>query len=94
MTGLTLWGPRSTAGYPADEPDLPAEIPIRRAFGGPLSRRMRGLGLALLTRLPSPAGFAAVKNLLVFGGGAFLPRGFNAGSALLYWWPKRGRQTE
>ena len=40
--------------------------------------------------LPILRSWAAAENLLVFGGGAFLPLGFNDGSTLLHWWPKRG----
>jgi hypothetical protein len=98
MTGITLWGPFSKSGYPADEPELPAEIHMRRALGGGPVNIVIGLALAVLAGRLRPANgvparlvrLVALENLLIFGFGAFVPLGFNDGSTLLHWWPKRG----
>src|SRR5687767_87148 len=37
MTGIRLWGVIATSVYPADEPELPATIHVRRALGGPIA---------------------------------------------------------
>jgi hypothetical protein len=88
----------STSIYPRDEPELPAEIHIRRALGGPIASFLAGLlgfGLAWLLQGNELAYllalFFAFENLLVFGLGAFIPLGFTDGSTLLEWWPRRGR---
>jgi hypothetical protein len=87
----------ATSIYPRHEPDLPAEIHIRRALGGPAASFLAGLvgfGLAWLLQSNEPAYllalFFALENLLVFGLGAFIPLGFTDGSTLLEWWPRRG----
>jgi Zn-dependent protease len=92
MNGVRLWWIFGASQYPADEPELPAAIHIRRALGGaPVSI---GLGiffgvLALLLQnsLSLPlwgllALFAGV-NLFFFGLGAFIPFGFTDGGTLL-----------
>jgi hypothetical protein len=88
----------STSIYPRDEPDLPAEIHIRRALGGPtasLLASLVGFGLVWLVQSHELAYllalFFAFENLLVFGLGAFIPLGFTDGSTLLEWWPQRGK---
>lgn len=83
--------------YPRDEPELPAEIHIRRALGGAPVSVVLGLLAALGARLVGPGGgllwwlllFVAFENIVVFGLGAFLPLGFTDGSTLLHWWGKR-----
>lgn len=84
--------------YPRDEPDLPAEIHIRRALGGaPVSIGLAIIGVLAAALLRPQGGlfyllamFFFLENLLVFGLGAFLPLGFTDGSTLQEWWPRRG----
>ena len=84
--------------YPSDEPELPAELHIKRALGGPPVSILLGLlgvtaawfwldsgGVWYLLAL-----FFGLENLLLLGLGAFVPLGFTDGSTLLIWWPKRG----
>lgn len=99
MTGVQFWGLLSRAIYPQDEPELPAEIHIRRALGGPMFSALltlfAGILLFTLRNLGGAAFWLALflflDNLLVFTIGAFIPLGFNDGSTLLYWRGKRGR---
>src|SRR4051794_37395815 len=37
MIGIQLWGVLGSSVYPADEPQLPAAVHIRRALGGPIA---------------------------------------------------------
>ena len=97
MTGLRFWTILSASVYPADEPPLPARIHIRRALGGPLASALLTLALGLLWRTVPPtrhrlhalARFAFWENLIVFTLGALVPLGFNDGSSLRHWWPRR-----
>ena len=84
MTGVRLWGVLGTSLYPPDEPELPDEIHVARALGGPrASAGLAGAG-ALVAALAWPAGgvarmvssLFALENLLVFTLGAFLPMPF------------------
>lgn len=83
--------------YPHDEPELPAELHIKRALGGPPVSILLGLlGLAAAWLWSDSGGvwyllalFFGLENLLLFGIGAFVPLGFTDGSTLLTWWPKR-----
>lgn len=84
--------------YPRDEPDLPAEVHIKRALGGPPVSVLLGLAGLLAALLPAEGSvwhllalFFALENLLLFGLGAFIPLGFTDGSTLLEWWPRRGK---
>ena len=82
--------------YPADEPDLPARVHIRRALGGPAASLALGAA-AGLTALVVPAHglawwaalYIAAVSTLVMGLGALLPLGFTDGSTLLAWWGRR-----
>lgn len=97
MRGIRLWYLLGMSIYPKDEGDLPAEVHIQRALGGPIASLLLASLLALLIwLLPQNnslllllAQFAFWENLLVFFLGAFLPLGFTDGSTLLAWWPKR-----
>jgi hypothetical protein len=98
MREIRLLHVLSISLYPRDEPELPAEIHIRRALGGPIASLLAslvGFGLAWLLQSHELAYllalFFAFENLLVFGLGAFIPLGFTDGSTLLEWWPRRGR---
>ena len=82
--------------YPADEPELPAAVHIRRALGGPILSFAVGIGAGLLALLLAEgsvgwwlAAYTAVVSFVVFGLGAFLPLGFTDGSTILTWWGKR-----
>lgn len=101
MSGLVFFTVLAVGRYPKDEPDLPAEIHIRRALGGPLRSAATAAALTLLAYALRPVGgllyalalFAAWENLLVFTLGALLPLRFLDGGTLLYWWPRRQKQT-
>lgn len=85
--------------YPRDEPELPAEIHIRRALGGPVASVLLSLVAGAVAFVLRSAGgapfwlalFIALESHLIFFWGALLPLGFNDGSTLLYWWPRRGQ---
>jgi hypothetical protein len=83
--------------YPRDEPELPAEVHIQRALGGPLGSLALGLFGGILTWALYPfdgllswfAWFVFLENLFVFCLAALLPLGFTDGSTLLQWWKHR-----
>ncbi|MCA9867397.1 MAG: hypothetical protein KC410_12990 [Anaerolineales bacterium] len=84
MTGIHLWGMLGTSIYPPDEPELPDELHIERALGGP--RASAGLALAamLVAFIVRPVGrtalmvasLFALDNLFIFSAGALLPLPF------------------
>ncbi|MCL4802785.1 MAG: hypothetical protein KJ046_00630 [Anaerolineae bacterium] len=84
MDGVHLWSVLGTSIYPTNEPELPPEIHVERALGGPRSSAMLALAggmFALVMRAFSPLGFMlglllALENLLVFTLGAFFPLPF------------------
>ncbi len=94
---IRMWYFLCLQKYPKDEPDLPAELHIRRALGGPAASLLLSLIGAVAVWALRPFGglayylalFFALENFLVFFLGAFLPLGFTDGSTLLEWWPKR-----
>lgn len=97
MRGVRLWTLLGLSLYPKDEPELPANIHIQRALGGPIASFILTLVAAALLFVTLPVGgmpllltqFFLLENLFVFFLGAFLPLGFTDGSTLLHWWPKR-----
>lgn len=101
MKGITLVGLLGFSRYPQDEPELPAEIHIRRALGGPAASLIVSLvsGVAALVLRPFGGAiwmvtvFWFLDNLIVFTLGSLLPLGFTDGSTLLYWWPRRGEKN-
>ena len=101
MTGIRLWLLLGTSLYPENEPELAAEIHIRRALGGPVASFVLSLFSAVIALVLWPLGgalfylalFWLVENVFVFTIGAFIPLGFNDGSTLLYWWPRRGTNS-
>jgi hypothetical protein len=100
MVGIQFWVLLSSSLYPSDEPNLPAEVHIRRALGGPAVSLLLTLLAAVIVVLVRPRGslfwwiswFFLLENLLVFTIGALIPLGFNDGSTLLEWWSKRGAE--
>jgi Zn-dependent protease len=100
MTGIRFWGPLGASVYPADEPELPARIHIRRALGGPLISLGVTLVAAIVAAALFPLGglarylslFAAIENLAVFCLGSLLPLSFTDGGTLLRW-ISRGQRT-
>jgi mannose/fructose/N-acetylgalactosamine-specific phosphotransferase system component IID len=97
MTGVQFWWVLSSSLYPPDEPELPATTHIYRALGGPTASFLLaviagGIVLALASTggvVLGVALFFFLDNLLVLCLGAFLPLGFNDGSTLLRWLPRR-----
>ncbi|HFQ92457.1 MAG TPA: hypothetical protein ENK32_00475 [Anaerolineae bacterium] len=83
--------------YPENEGDLPADIHLFRALGGPIASLLLSLIGVLLTFFLRPFGiffvylaiFFAAENFFVFCIGALIPLGFNDGSTILYWWRRR-----
>lgn len=84
MTGVRLWGVLGTSLYPPDEPELPPEVHIARAYGGPRASAWLALAGGLATLLAQRRGgvaymasaLFALENLIVFTMGAFLPLPF------------------
>ena len=101
MQGITFFGLLAASRYPRDEPELPAEIHIRRALGGPKASLLVSLVSGLAAYVLRPVGgaiwmvtvFWFLDNLFVFTLGSLLPLGFTDGSTLLYWWPRRGGKS-
>jgi hypothetical protein len=97
MTGVHFGFLLGRSLYPRNEADLPADIHIQRALGGPAASSQLTLVTAVLAMLLYPTGslifwvvlFAFFENLLVFSLGALLPLGFTDGSTILTWWRKR-----
>lgn len=100
MVGILFIGPLAMSRYPRDEPELPADIHLRRAWGGPISSLILTLITGGVASVLRPLGgtiwwvalFLFVDNLLVFTLGALLPLGFTDGSTILYW--QRVKQKE
>ncbi|MBZ0315307.1 MAG: hypothetical protein K8L91_02730 [Anaerolineae bacterium] len=103
MLGVRLYLVLGASLYPSDEPDLPAQIHIRRALGGPkISLAVLAITTVILLLVWPSAGdfvrmlalFAFLDNLLVFTIGAIIPFPFpslieNDGVTLMRW---RGKQ--
>ncbi|CAG0977276.1 hypothetical protein ANRL2_02139 [Anaerolineae bacterium] len=99
MLGVRLYLVLGASLYPADELDLPAQIHIQRALGGPkISLMVLAIATAILLLVWSAAGdfvrmlalFALLDNLLVFTIGAVVPFPFpnlieNDGVTLMRW---------
>jgi hypothetical protein len=93
MSGVRFWGFLGTSLYPKNEGNLPAQIHIRRALGGPIGSLLLALIMGLLTLLLQPSGglfyalvlFLFLDNLFVLTLGALLPLGFTDGSTLLHY---------
>jgi len=85
--------------YRADEPELPPEVHIRRALGGPAGSAVFTviIGILALVLAGTSIGWMAMvwflDNLLIFTLGAFLPLGFYDGSTILHWMSKRGQRA-
>lgn len=95
MQGVEFWLLLGRSIYPADEPELPGRVHIRRALGGAPASFLLTLiaGVLVLTVRDQTvmywlAWFAFLENFLVFTLGAFLPLGFTDGSTLLRYWRK------
>lgn len=84
MTGVHLWGVLGASIYPPDEPELPGEIHVTRAMGGPRASARLAVAGGLLALLTWPLGgiahmvalLFALENWLVFTLGAFIPLPF------------------
>ncbi len=98
MVGMRFWGVLATSVYPPTEPDLPPQVHIIRALGGPTASALVSaayLGLHYL--LPAGLGrdialLASLWNALVFTLQIFLPLRLgglvNDGGTVWYWWRK------
>lgn len=93
MSGISLWSLFSTCYYPADEPELPPEVHLRRAIGGPLVSFFNGLfvGLVGLRLFPRKgvgrllAQFYMVNASVVRSIMALGPVSFSDGPTIRYW---------
>jgi hypothetical protein len=96
MEGVHLWGVLGTSVYPVDEPELPGEVHVRRALGGPKASAalaVAGWLLALATWPVRGIAFMiavlfALENTLIFSLGAFIPLPFmeTDGETLRRYW--------
>lgn len=93
MTGIRFWGLFSTCTYPPDEPELPPEVHIQRAVGGPIVSLLLGLvtSVPLLLLLPKKglgrllALFWIANNIIVKSVLAFGPLPWTDGPPMWYW---------
>ena len=84
MTGVHFWGVLATSLYPSDEPELPGEIHVARAWGGPRASVWFAAVGALVALATRPLGgiahmvsaLFALENTLVFTLGALVPLPF------------------
>jgi hypothetical protein len=86
MRGIHFWGALAASRYPHEEEELPPDIHIARALGGPQASLMLTIVAGALALLARPLGggglpafltsFLAIDNLLVFTLGALTPLPF------------------
>jgi hypothetical protein len=84
MRGIHFWGALAASRYPRDEGELPPEIHIARALGGPKASFILAMVSGVLALLVQPLGgatafvssFLAIDNLLIFTLGALTPLPF------------------
>jgi hypothetical protein len=103
MTGVRLWGVLGTSLYPPDEPELPGELHVVRALGGPRASAPLAAAAGLVALATRPIGgvahmvstLFALENLLIFSFGALLPLPFmeTDGTTLLRHRHALGRRT-
>lgn len=102
MEGVHLWGVLGTSVYPVDEPELPGEVHVRRALGGPKASAVLAVAGWLLALATWPVrGIAfmiallfALENTFIFYLGAFIPLPFmetDGETIRRYWRTHRGR---
>jgi Zn-dependent protease len=97
MVGMRIWWWLATSLYPGDEPSLPREIHLQRAFGGPVASLAFAVMAALLVLPLYAAGYwawpffaiAGLDSFLIFAIGSLIPLGFNDGSTILRWLRER-----
>ena len=93
MAGIRFWSIFSTCTYPPDEPELPPEVHLRRAVGGPVASFLLGLvTIVPALWLVSKKGFARFLALFwmgdTFGARSILalgPISFSDGPTIRYW---------
>jgi hypothetical protein len=81
MHGIHFWGALAASRYPHDEEELPPDIHIARALGGPQASLLLAMVAGIAALLARPLGgllafitsFLALDNLLVFTLGALAP---------------------
>jgi hypothetical protein len=86
----------ATSVYPADEPELPAAVHVRRALGGPIVSAVLTLALWFLLRGTGPSQpatrwvlrFLMLDNLVIYTAQVFVPMGINDGTTLRRWLPE------
>lgn len=101
MIGIRVSGLFATSIYPKDEPQLPAELHIRRALGGPLASGLLTLIMWALVRLARPTHATTrwllwvllLDNLLNYTAQVLIPLGINDGQTLRRWLPELRNQT-
>jgi hypothetical protein len=84
MRGIHFWGVLAASRYPHGEEELPPDIHIARALGGPQASLLLTTIAGALALLARPLGglpafltsFLAIDNLLVFTLGALTPLPF------------------
>ncbi len=84
MTGVHFWGVLATSLYPPDEPELPGELHVARAWGGPRASVWFAAVGGLVALAMRPLGgishmvstLFALDNLFVFTLGALVPLPF------------------
>lgn len=97
MEGLLFFTIFAISLYPKDEPELPAEVHLQRAFGGPIGSFLLSAAFAVILLFWRDGSgaiyylvwFGYLSNFIWYTVGALIPLGFNDGSTILEWWPKR-----
>lgn len=103
MEGVHLWGVLGTSVYPIDEPELPGEVHVRRALGGPRASAVLAVAGWLLVLATWPvrgiafmiATLFALENTFIFYLGAFIPLPFleTDGETIRRYWSTHRRRN-
>ena len=97
MSHVNMWGIIGTSAYPDDEGELPPQVHVRRAIGGPIMSIIVSIvSFLVVMALNSIAGslvwwllvWWTISNFFIYTLGALTPLGFTDASTLLHY----GRQ--